>query len=391
MTWIYAVLHFLTDGLCAFSMFFYFRTSPHWYLYLLYYNFCAFALQMPLGAMMDLLRVRLRERRSLLHALCASAGLLLTVAGSFTHPVILGLGNSLFHVGGGIGTMDEDREKDRKGSLLGIFVSPGALGLFLGTAAGKAVSRTGYLAGTALFTVLFIFGSLLLIRKARRKDRRTADSSSEHHASGREKAEAGIFPQIIGDSTGGNDSDNLPERASDKISEKTYEGFSADRRTVLAVLLLFSVVVIRSYTGMAGGFSWKTGFLSGLLAVLCVAGGKTAGGFFAARFGIRKTMLITLGLSAVFYALPQHMIFGLPALLFFNMTMPVTLYMLADRLEDIPGFSFGLLTLALFLGFFPVWLEKTLPLPTRVLGPVMSLLSLAFMLLAYRLLDRKRL
>ncbi|MBQ1376842.1 MAG: hypothetical protein IIY77_02635 [Lachnospiraceae bacterium] len=391
MTWIYAVLHFLTDGLCAFSMFFYFRTSPHWYLYLLYYNFCAFALQMPLGAMMDLLRVRLRERRSLLHALCASAGLLLTVAGAFTHPVILGLGNSLFHVGGGIGTMDEEREKDRKGSLLGIFVSPGALGLFLGTAAGKAVSRTGYLAGTALFAVLFILGSLLLIRKARRKDRRTADISSEQNACSSEKAETGSFRQRKGDSSGGNDSDSISETASDKIPEKTYEGFSADRRTVLAVLLLFSVVVIRSYTGMAGGFSWKTGFLSGLLAVLCVAGGKTAGGFFAARFGIRKTMLITLGLSAVFYALPQHMIFGLPALLFFNMTMPVTLYMLAERLEDIPGFSFGLLTLALFLGFFPVWLEKTLPLPTRVLGPVMSLLSLAFMLLAYRLLDRKRL
>ncbi|MBR0086587.1 MAG: hypothetical protein IJL98_02480 [Lachnospiraceae bacterium] len=391
MTWIYAVLHFLTDSLCAFSMFFYFRTSPHWYLYLLYYNFCAFALQMPLGAMMDLLRVRLRERRSLLHALCASAGLLLTVAGCFTHPVILGLGNSLFHVGGGIGTMDEDREKDRKGSLLGIFVSPGAIGLFLGTAAGKAVSRTGYLAGTALFAVLFIFGSLLLIGKARRKDRLLSAFFQKQNTSGQEKTAAVSGPIKTAEGLDRRFPDDVPETAPDKISEKTYEGFSADRKTVLAVLLLFSVVVIRSYTGMAGSFSWKTGFLSGLLAVLCVAGGKTAGGFFAARFGIRKTMLITLGLSAVFYALPQHMIFGLPALLFFNMTMPVTLYMLADRLEDIPGFSFGLLTLALFLGFFPVWLEKTLPLPTRVLGPVMSLLSLAFMLLAYRLLDRKRL
>ena len=53
MTAPYAILHFLVDGLCAFAMFGTFSVRENWYLNILLYNFCAFALQMPLGVVLD--------------------------------------------------------------------------------------------------------------------------------------------------------------------------------------------------------------------------------------------------------------------------------------------------------------------------------------------------
>ena len=46
-TGFYALLHFLVDGVCALSMFGYFATRENWYVHILLYNFCAFAMQMP--------------------------------------------------------------------------------------------------------------------------------------------------------------------------------------------------------------------------------------------------------------------------------------------------------------------------------------------------------
>ncbi len=345
MTALYAVLHFLTDGLCAFAMFGRFMAKDQWYLYLLIYNFCAFALQLPLGTLMDVLRSRDPSKGRVMASCCAIAGLLITFTGAFTHPAVLGTGNALFHVGGGIGTMDEDREKRKKGALLGVFVSPGAVGLYLGTVAGKAIISRYYLWACLGFLLLFVCGSMLLIMKTQKS--RTAE----------------MFSAEI-------------------VQNKT------DIRTVIAAFLLFSVVVIRSYTGLTGSFSWKQGFFMGLMAVLALTSGKTAGGIVSARFGMLKTMVVSLLLAAGCYLLSDKAVPGLLALFLFNMTMPVTLYMLAERFPCLPGFSFGLLTLALFLGFFPVWLEKTWPVSTSKMGAVMSLVSLGLLVLGLFLIKK---
>jgi FSR family fosmidomycin resistance protein-like MFS transporter len=41
--------------------------------------------------------------------------------------------------------------------------------------------------------------------------------------------------------------------------------------------------------------------------------------------------------------------------------MPITLRASADALNGMQGFSFGLLTFALFLGFLPTWLGVSVP------------------------------
>ena len=48
---------------------------------------------------------------------------------------------------------------------------------------------------------------------------------------------------------------------------------------------------------------------------------------------------------------------GILAVFFWNMTMPLTLWAMAGVLSGARGFSFGLLTFALFLGFCPSYLN----------------------------------
>ena len=71
---------------------------------------------------------------------------------------------------------------------------------------------------------------------------------------------------------------------------------------------------------------------------------------------------------------------GILALFLFNMTMPVTLYLLIRRLPSYPGFSFGFLTFGLFLGFLPAYLELPTWQNSSMIGCVGSLASLLILM-----------
>lgn len=354
-TLFYSILHFLTDGLCALALFSRFAESGDFALYVLLYDFCAFVLQMPFGAFLDSLKMRLPEKAAKLPFFCALAGAVLTVAGAFLHPVILGLGNALFHVGGGIGTIAEDRAREKKGAALGIFVAPGALGLYLGTVLGKrpdgALSLTVLLIAAAVYLLLFILFGMMM------RQRGTAEKTASVHV-GYAASHAGL-PAMT-----------APAAA--------------------AAALCFLVVLLRSYAGFSVVFSWKEGFLFGILCTLAVVLGKMAGGILAAHFGAVKVMTVSLILSALGYAFSGVPAAGILALFFFNMTMPVTLYMIADRFRGLEGFSFGLLTVALFLGALPSFLGWEPLLPGSRLGAAVSLLSLVLLLASARLLEREK-
>lgn len=97
-------------------------------------------------------------------------------------------------------------------------------------------------------------------------------------------------------------------------------------------------------------FSWKTGVYS-VLAVLALALGKAAGGFVCDRIGKGALTAISLGLSGVLFLFSNVPAIGLTAVFLFNMSMPVTLDLAAKSFKGARGFSFGLMTFALFLGF----------------------------------------
>lgn len=355
MTALYSILHFLVDGVCALAMFGYFATRENWYVNILLYNFCAFALQMPLGVVLDGLCRERSTGKALSPYLYAVAGVVLTLTGAFIHPVVLGLGNALFHLGGGVATIQEDTAKGWRGRGLGVFVAPGALGLYIGTLIGKSEAASVWSVIVPVGVVMVL--CLLLGRKRLLKTVVVEDKVTEP-----------LLPS---------DRENLtPATRGTEDAQTAQDGrLSA---LWLAAGCLF-VVILRSYIGMAVSFSWKTTVLAVALAVCAVVFGKVAGGFAAAAFGIRRTIVISLGAAAMCYLLSGNMAAGIIALFLFNMTMPITLYLLIVKLREMPGFAFGLLTFGLFLGMVPVYLEMYLPIGAGVLGCVGSMVSLVIL------------
>lgn len=285
--------HFLVDFACGFLLFRALRGDAVWGELLLAYNFCAFAVQMPLGLLAD------RWDRD---GLVAAAGALLVAlaygltALPWAAVTAAGLGNAAFHVGGGLETLSLS---GRRAGPLGLFVAPGAVGLFFGTLLGKAETFPLW---PVPFLLLFAAAALLSAR-TERPERREAPASAPPPA--------------------------------------------------LPLLLLLAVVVLRSYVGMTLAFPWKGEGRWALILVLSLALGKAAGGYLADRFGFLPTAAGSLALSAALLAASGFPVCGTAAIFLFNMTMPLTLWAAARLLPQTRGFAFGLLTFGLFLGFLP--------------------------------------
>lgn len=351
ITAIYSLLHMFVDCVCAYAMFGYFMDGSWGNINVLLYNFCAFALQMPFGIWMDMLELKKRRIETDNYGMgktnpdyaviCSAVGLILTLLGVFTGPVVLGIGNALFHVGGGIGTIHEDFRAGFKGKALGVFVAPGAFGLFVGTQLGNTY-------GTEikfLFVLLtaIIMAGLMAVQVFVVKKQIDKNEISE------EKHEELIFSEPY------------------------------NNKIMLITVCCFVVVIIRSYVGMAVSMPWKTTLLMSTIGVLAVVFGKMAGGFASAKFGTGKTVVISLFLAAFCYAFCKNAVFGIGALFLFNMTMPITLYELVKRLKGLPGFSFGLLTFGLFLGFLPTYFGIELSLKWEIIGLIGSIISLVLL------------
>lgn len=360
MTIIYSFFHFLVDFICALVMFGRFIPLEDGYLHILIYNFCAFALQMPLGVVLDFLIAKDGQRNIDFSFLSAMLGIAFTLVGAFTHPVILGFGNALFHVGGGVGTILEDRAENRHGRKLGIFVAPGALGLYLGTLLAKGGMWEVSLLGTGVLSVL------LGIWTYRRRQLYLPVQHEPAHV-GPAYAESAHTEQ-----------EKYHIEANGQFQKITLSFLDT-----VSIFCCFIVVILRSYLGMAVSFPWKTGVLAGTLAVLCIVGGKIAGGFAAARYGFPKTVALSLGLAACCYFCSNLMLAGLTALFLFNMTMPVTLYWMVCRLPKMPGFSFGFLTFALFLGFLPGYFGLLPKIGGNLVGCAGSVFSLLLLMVMY--------
>ncbi len=369
LTFSYSLMHFLEDGLCAFAMYTVFLHKPDAYLFILIYNFCAFALQMPIGALCDLLREKQKDSGGRfqilpLSSVIAVLGVFVTFFGALTHPIVLGIGNALFHVGGGLGTIDEDRKKGLRGQALGIFVAPGAMGLYLGTVIGKITPENKFGLGVLVILFAFMIATMILYLGLFMAERK------------RLIEETGTLKKT-------------PEKALKEEPEKNeFRAFGG--LSFLAAVLCFLVVVLRSHVGMSIGFSWKQGIGIGVLATAMVVGGKMLGGILAAHIGQKVTVAASLALAALFYAFSGNIVCGLLALLLFNMTMPITLQLLVDRFPHLAGFSFGLLTFALFLGFLPTWFRLENPLAGNWMGLLLSLVSLLMLFGAVLLLDREK-
>ena len=284
-----SLAHLLVDGVCAATVFGPVRDAADLTTLVLLYNTLAFSTQCLVGLAAD----RLRRQGA------AAAASMALVAAGFLLPLpallricLIGAGNSLFHVAGGVMTLT--RSGGRAGPL-GVFVAPGAVGLTLGT----LWPRLG-----TVFAVLLILcvGAVIPLEKT---------------------ASAPPAPEV-----------------------REKAGVS------LAVpLLLTLAVAVRAVGGSAVAFPWKSGAAMALVLTACVFAGKTLGGFLCDRLGAGKTAMASILPAAVLIAFCST--WAVPSLagqLLLNLTMPVTLWLLYRAMPSSPGFAFGLAASALWPG-----------------------------------------
>ncbi len=297
--------HFMVDLACAYLVAGMYQSDLA--VALVVYNFCAFALQMPLGIIVE---------NHFSSYKTASLGIGLVVVAwffsnyTFVALIIAGVGNALFHLGGGLSVMN----KSGKASPLGIFIAPGALGLYLGA----------FLPLSWWIPIILILCTLSIVLWLNKDSKST------------------ITPNII-----------------------KFDG------KYLAVVSLFMVVVLRGFLGVISTFEWKPQL--SLAFVAAVVLGKAIGGILSDRFGAGKVGFASLIVSAVCFLFPQNPITGLVGVFAFQATMPITLWAITKIVSK--GFGFGLLTFALFLGSIPTFLGVSLTLPLPLLS-IISLMLL---------------
>lgn len=308
-TALYSVAHFAVDFSCAFFIFSKLQSVGQLALCLLIYNFFAFAMQMPLGIIADITDKN--------HIFAALGCFIVAISVFFgASPLVLcvfaGMGNGLFHIGAG---RDILCNCENRFSELGIFVSPGAVGLYIGTLAGKTLAVTFLVP----FFLLLATGAIILwFIPAQSKAKQISNP---------------------------------------KLSFKSISAIA-----VIMLICLFLVVCLRSYVGMTLSFPWKENGLWAFILVLALALGKAAGGILADKLGAVPVSLISLLASALLFFFYKTPICGVLSVFFFNMTMPISLGAVARLMPSAKGFGFGLLTFGLFIGILPIVLGLPLSL-----------------------------
>ena len=308
MIGISALLHLLVDGLCVCSLYLIASSFPVSRLVgiFLTYNVLAFLTQPLTGLLAD--------RMARKHWLLLASVLLLTMAvlatsvvmalgtsalGIMLVAVLLGMGNSLFHVWGGKQVAVKTNNDMR---ALGVFVSTGAFGLAI---------------GFVFFSWPLLYVFLLLICLLAMGVVQEPEGSSQESED--ERQETRSWSQLF---------------------------------VILAVVGLMLAVMLRSFVGEA----FSSGITKSSMMVLLIGGlsmlGKMAGGWIARQMGIVKMLVMVLLVVMACYLFKDHgLVILLVGLFAVNCTMPVTLYLVNLVLPGKEGLAFGLLAAALIPGY----------------------------------------
>jgi FSR family fosmidomycin resistance protein-like MFS transporter len=267
------------------------------------YNSLAFGLQVPLGLLVD--RARAYRSSSVAGVLLAAAALLVAPRAIFAAIVVVGVGNALYHLGAGGQVLDASGERATES---GVFVGPGAAGLCAGILLGVRQVRCDWAVAVALVACV-----PLLVGLARTVERQHAPT---------------VLPRI-------------------EARLLVVAGLSA--------ACLFGSVTVRSLVGGAVAGSWRGVSLPVTIALAVAAcAGKMTGGALSDRIGWATTsvaaLLVSLPLVSILATTPAAAIVGM---LFFQMTMPVTLKAVHNVLPTRPALAFGVPCLALLLGALP--------------------------------------
>ncbi len=124
-------------------------------------------------------------------------------------------------------------------------------------------------------------------------------------------------------------------------------------------LLAGFVVAVRGYVGYGIPTSWNKTVIQTVILFVFMGIGKALGGLLVDKIGIRKTAYLSM-LAAIPFLIfgDQNMYLSLTGVMFFSMTMAITLAILVSAFPKNPGFAFGITTVGLALGSMPVYFVR---------------------------------
>ena len=303
-----AAIHFCVDGLCLCCLYLATAGVSELLRYFVVYNVLAFLTQPLTGMLADGVKQRhwilLTSIIMLILAVLETIGVVACNSEASVFllvvlSVLLGIGNSLFHVWGGKETAVRTGNDIR---ALGVFVSTGAFGLAVGSVFLSRALMLCLLIGICILALAY-----LLIDTARPIDTTETDSESK------------AYPKIL----------------------------------VWAVLILIMLIVAgRSFLGESfTGVIDKTPMVVLLIGALTMMG-KMAGGWLVKWMGmVTSVIILVAGVIVCLVARGNHIGIALAGLFMVNCTMPITLYWANVMLKGREGLAFGLLAASLIPGY----------------------------------------
>lgn len=341
---LYFYVHFVTEVICFFMLGRYGGDSLMLWFVPLLYDMLAFVPQSLIGYACDRLP---RLQVGVPGLALMSAALVMWNTGLFRSPipslVVLCLGNACTHIAGAEVTLRTSR--GRLGPSA-VFVAGGSFGVISGTLLANTSAPYWALLPLALTAVPFV----LLAEDERRK----ADAERE-------------------------------------VPCADFQYHSLKVAAVWIVLLATFIVIVRGYMGYGIPTAWKKTTFQTVMLFVTMGVGKGAGGLIADRFGVKKTAMLSAALALPFLLCgDRHMLVSLVGVMFFSMTMSVTLALLVSVLPRAPGLAFGLTTIGLFLGTAPIFFFKFTTV--RANGIMISVLTAVCLLTMQRMIrkDGKR-
>ena len=334
---LYFYVHFVTEVVCFFVLSRYTGTRPEIWLIFLAYDMLAFVPQGMIGYISDRFP-RISMGSAGLLMLAFAVILFEHIPNPYVSLVVLCLGNCLVHVCGAETTL---RTADGKLSGSAIFVSGGSFGVVT----GRLLAKTGC---SCWPLIILVLTALPLTYYAKRYI---------------------------------NDND-MPY--SEQCSNFRYA--RPDMAKWAVIIMAVTIVAVRGFMGYGIPTSWNKTAIQTVMLFSFMGIGKALGGIAADHIGFRKTAMISTVIAApLLMAGDQYMVISLIGVMFFSMTMAITLGLLVSVLQSTPGLAFGLTTIGLFIGTAPVFFFKfTTVSANSIMITVLSCLCLLFMMLSIR-------
>lgn len=336
--WLYFYVHFVTEVICFYCLEKQIGDSTFLWIFPFIYDAIAFVPQSIIGYISDKFpKIQMGTIGIVMMAAAGVSFWLGILPGKYATLIILCIGNACVHVNGAEVTL---RCSDGKLSHSAIFVSGGSFGVITGKLLAKSVIPYWAIIILVLTGIPFV-----MLAEYYRK---SADKSENPCSK---------FNYV---------NDKIPAMA--------------------AILLSVLIVAVRGYMGYGIPTSWNKTVFQSVMLYVAMGVGKAAGGMIADRFGVKKTAMISAVAALPFLFLGDNMMLvSLIGVMFFSMTMSITLALLVSVLQKTPGLAFGFTTIGLFLGTAPIFFFKfTTTLSNCIVIAVLTVLCLIAMQLIIR-------